>query len=102
MVILEGGTAEYSCIEGYELNENGTRTCEPNGTWSGEEPICIRTLIVTVANHLTKAKQQYSSNVLNSYPSRILHFAYYVPQRKYSWGGGGCLNLHARLPFSVS
>ena len=41
---LEGDTAEYSCTEGYELNENATRTCESNGTWSGEEPTCISTL----------------------------------------------------------
>ena len=38
---LEGDTAEYSCTEGYELNENGTRICGPNETWSGEEPTCI-------------------------------------------------------------
>lgn len=38
---LEGDTAEYSCIEGYELSENCTRICGPNETWSGEEPTCI-------------------------------------------------------------
>ena len=39
----EGDTANYSCIVGYELNDNDTsqRTCGLNGTWSGEEPTCI-------------------------------------------------------------
>ena len=41
---LGGDTADYSCTEGYELNENGTRICGSNGTWSGEEPICISKL----------------------------------------------------------
>ena len=40
----EGDTAEYSCTEGYELNETGTRICGSNGTWSGEEPVCISKL----------------------------------------------------------
>lgn len=41
---LEGDTAEYSCIEGYELSENRTRMCGPNEMWSGEEPTCISKL----------------------------------------------------------
>ena len=50
---LEGDTAEYSCIEGYELNQNGTRICGPNETWSGEEPTCIG-MLLTVRGKATR------------------------------------------------
>ena len=34
-------TAEYSCNEGYRLDNGDTeRTCQAEGTWSGEAPQC--------------------------------------------------------------
>ena len=39
----EGSIAAYTCNMGYQLSvEDQTRTCMSNGTWSGEEPTCIR------------------------------------------------------------
>ena len=34
--------ATYSCNSGFELVGEGTRTCQANGQWSGEEPQCHR------------------------------------------------------------
>ena len=39
---VPGGTATYSCNSGYNLNGQNTRTCQNNGEWSGEAPICQR------------------------------------------------------------
>ena len=36
-----GSTANFTCSQGYSLsNRNTTRTCETNGEWSGEPPVC--------------------------------------------------------------
>ena len=37
-----GSIAEYSCIRGYNLSGDSTRTCMDTGMWSGNEPICER------------------------------------------------------------
>ena len=42
-----GSVAEYSCIEGFTLVGQSTRTCQTNGMsrngqWSGVEPICSK------------------------------------------------------------
>ena len=37
--------ATYSCTSGYMLSGNRTRQCQPDGSWSGEMPQCIRTII---------------------------------------------------------
>ena len=38
-----GSVAQYSCESGYALVGGDNRTCEANGMWSGEEPLCIMT-----------------------------------------------------------
>ena len=35
-----GLVATYSCITGYNLTGTMTRTCEPEGQWSGSAPTC--------------------------------------------------------------
>ena len=35
-----GDTATYSCNGGYKLIGDSSRTCRPNGRWSGQEPTC--------------------------------------------------------------
>ena len=38
-----GSSANYTCTRGYILsNGNNTRTCEADGEWSGDTPICER------------------------------------------------------------
>ncbi|XP_058866735.1 complement factor B-like isoform X2 [Acipenser ruthenus] len=37
---LVGNSTSYTCFEGYQLRGSPTRTCQPNGKWSGETPIC--------------------------------------------------------------
>lgn len=36
----EGSTATYSCMERFNLTGEGTRTCQSDGTWSGEALTC--------------------------------------------------------------
>ncbi len=38
--VLEGSTAKYICVPGFELVGDKFRTCESTGQWSGNEPIC--------------------------------------------------------------
>ena len=33
-------TANYSCVTGYELVGDQTRTCLASGNWSGSQPSC--------------------------------------------------------------
>ena len=35
-----GGTATYTCNQGYTLAGSPMRTCESDRTWSGATPIC--------------------------------------------------------------
>lgn len=36
-----GSVAHYSCDRGFTLVGSDNRTCETNGRWSGEEPLCM-------------------------------------------------------------
>ena len=40
-----GSSAVYSCDSGHILVGNSKRTCQANGEWSGEEPVCERKFI---------------------------------------------------------
>ncbi len=45
-------TATYSCTNnGYTLNGDMTRTCLATGDWSGSEPACDSTLIISTLVH---------------------------------------------------
>ena len=35
-----GSVATYTCNSGFELVGNEMRTCQSDGIWSGEEPVC--------------------------------------------------------------
>ncbi|KAK2866823.1 hypothetical protein Q8A67_024940 [Cirrhinus molitorella] len=35
-------TVEFFCNQSYALSGSSRRMCQPNGTWSGTQPICIR------------------------------------------------------------
>ncbi|KAG7473822.1 hypothetical protein MATL_G00099930 [Megalops atlanticus] len=35
-------TVEFFCNNSYALSGNAVRTCQPNGSWSGSQPMCIR------------------------------------------------------------
>ena len=41
-----GDRATYVCNSGYELVGNTVRTCQNNGQWSGNKPICERLGII--------------------------------------------------------
>ena len=47
--------AIYTCDKYYQLSGDQTRTCLSNGTWSGEEPTCLRMKnTFAVCTHLYK------------------------------------------------
>ncbi|KAK5607888.1 hypothetical protein CRENBAI_009415 [Crenichthys baileyi] len=39
---LELETVEFMCNHSYALSGDKRRTCQPNGTWSGKQPLCLR------------------------------------------------------------
>ncbi|XP_040019442.2 inactive serine protease PAMR1 [Gasterosteus aculeatus] len=39
---LEPETVEFFCNHSYAISGEARRTCQPNGTWSGEQPLCVR------------------------------------------------------------
>ena len=53
--VTVGSTATYTCNDNYQLMGASTRMCQPNGTWSGEEPSCIgeRNRVYTNCTHTT-------------------------------------------------
>ncbi|XP_035989785.1 sushi domain-containing protein 2 [Fundulus heteroclitus] len=38
---LQGATVKFSCDEGYTLSGSAERTCQSNGSWSGEDTSCV-------------------------------------------------------------
>lgn len=44
---LQGATATYTCQPGFDLIGNRLRTCQANGQWSGQDPICRRQSMTT-------------------------------------------------------
>ena len=57
-VVLTGrtrfSTATYTCDEEFEfVGRTCIRVCEDDGEWSGEEPECLRTLVVVVVRGQT-------------------------------------------------
>ena len=41
--------ATYSCISGYSLVGDSIRTCQANGSWSGQIPQCSRKIVIANA-----------------------------------------------------
>ena len=39
-----GDIVSYFCNPGFKLSGDKNRTCQPDGQWSGTQPLCIRTL----------------------------------------------------------
>ncbi|XP_070687463.1 inactive serine protease PAMR1 [Pempheris klunzingeri] len=39
---VEPETVEFFCNHSYALSGDARRTCQPNGTWSGKQPLCVR------------------------------------------------------------
>lgn len=38
--VTAGSKARYSCNAGFKVTGNRARRCQPNGQWTGKDPIC--------------------------------------------------------------
>ena len=45
-----GGVASYSCLSGYSRIGTSTRTCQSDGSWSGQQPRCKLGIVQNDAN----------------------------------------------------
>ena len=62
-------TASYQCDEGYELQGFELRTCQANGNWSGDTPVCIPITCVeppTVQHATISGDRYFSRKILYS------------------------------------
>ena len=41
-VASSGDTCSFTCDTGYELTGSDTRTCQSDGSWSGNDDVCRR------------------------------------------------------------
>jgi len=46
----EGDTCSFTCNAGYELTAGDTRTCQSDGSWSGNDDVCRRGSVITKYN----------------------------------------------------
>ncbi|XP_072526077.1 inactive serine protease PAMR1 isoform X2 [Salminus brasiliensis] len=53
---LDPETVEFSCNHSYALSGGARRTCQPNGTWSGTQPFCVRACREPKVSVLVKQK----------------------------------------------
>ncbi|KAM9377793.1 inactive serine protease PAMR1 [Pholidichthys leucotaenia] len=53
---LEADTVEFLCNHSYALSGDSRRTCHPNGTWSGQQPFCVRACREPKVSELVKQR----------------------------------------------
>lgn len=52
----EPDRAEFFCNHSYALSGSAVRTCQPNGSWSGNQPLCIRACREPKVSELVRQK----------------------------------------------
>ncbi|XP_029288979.1 inactive serine protease PAMR1 [Cottoperca gobio] len=53
---METETMEFFCNHSYALSGNARRTCQPDGTWSGTHPLCVRACREPKVSELVRQK----------------------------------------------
>ncbi|XP_029952734.1 inactive serine protease PAMR1 [Salarias fasciatus] len=53
---LEPQTVEFMCNHSYALSGDSRRTCQPDGTWSGKPPLCVRACREPKVSELVKQR----------------------------------------------
>ena len=51
-VPTEGDTCSYTCNDDYELTGNEMRTCQSDGSWSGDNDVCSRGVLQKYLRYL--------------------------------------------------
>lgn len=64
-------TVEFFCNHSYALSGDARRVCQPDGTWSGKQPLCVRgierfLLIVRPSSHVS-----HCCNTARSYTAKM-------------------------------
>ena len=67
-VPTDGDTCSYTCNDGYELTGNEMRTCQSNGSWSGNHDVCSRGVLYVII----KLCMSISSRMLSEYVQHLL------------------------------
>ncbi|GAB6029547.1 hypothetical protein CHUAL_005296 [Chamberlinius hualienensis] len=66
-----GNTIHFNCNTGYKLvNGSNTRVCQENGSWSGENPICVR-----ITCSLPNAPTNGHVTVVDAFPNQIVNYS---------------------------
>ena len=58
-----GSLASYSCRAGYELEGDAVRVCQPNRSWSNNEPTCLGMLHIIRGRDITPSTSNYALHV---------------------------------------
>ncbi|XP_061577477.1 inactive serine protease PAMR1 [Cololabis saira] len=53
---LEPQTVEFKCNHSYALSGDERRSCQPDGTWSGKQPLCVRACREPKVSELVKQR----------------------------------------------
>ncbi|KAG8012264.1 Excitatory amino acid transporter 2, partial [Nibea albiflora] len=79
---VELETVEFFCNHSYGLSGDSRRTCQPDGTWSGKQPLCVRACREPKVSELVRqrvlppqapSRYAYSPPVLSQLPQGFHH-----------------------------
>ena len=56
-------TCSFTCNTGYELTGSDTKTCQSDGSWSGSDDVCRRSMYKTIVCYNYNRAQDMTSGV---------------------------------------
>uniref|UniRef100_A0A646QCD6 Scut-S1 n=1 Tax=Hemiscolopendra marginata TaxID=943146 RepID=A0A646QCD6_9MYRI len=74
--LVEGVALRYSCDEGYRLQGESIRVCQGNGLWSGDAPICERTVVCSKIEEVENGELdiQFIDSSTDLVPGTLVNF----------------------------
>uniref|UniRef100_A0A3P8W6V2 Peptidase domain containing associated with muscle regeneration 1b n=1 Tax=Cynoglossus semilaevis TaxID=244447 RepID=A0A3P8W6V2_CYNSE len=77
---LEPQTVELICNHSYVLSGDARRTCQPDGTWSGKQPLCLRACREPKVSELVKQRVLPPQTPFRKSPVLRLYSSVLAPQ----------------------